>query len=239
MPDPVAAPVTPPPAAPPAPAAAVPVPAAPAADPVVATPPAAPPSPAPAGEKQQNQSLLTAEPPTPDGEQGAEGTPPAAGELEIKPPNGVALDDKRFQAFKQFATESKLTKDAAQKVLDMYGESLKEYANSQQGAWATQIAEWAKSTKDDPEYGQKNLGSSLLTARKAIDKYGSKGLKEMLDVSGMGNHPEFVRFFVKVGKALAEDSVTGAVAGAPSATQTDEEKYLRTMYPSMFPKEKE
>lgn len=241
MPEAPAAPVTPPAAAAPAPAAAVPVPAAPAADPAAA-PPAAPAptsSPAPAGEKQQNQSLLTAEPPAPEGEKGPDGTPPAPVELDIKPPDGVALDDKRFQAFKQFAVESKLTKDAAQKVLDMYAENLREYAKTTQNAWATQMAEWAKSAKDDPEYGQQNLGSSLTIARKAIDKFGTKGLKEILDASGMGNHPELVRFFVRVGKSLAEDSVTGAVAGAPSATMTDEEKYLRTMYPSMFTKEKE
>jgi hypothetical protein len=39
-----------------------------------------------------------------------------------------------------------------------------------------------------------------------FDKYATEPLKEMLRNTGLGNHPEVVRFFARLGKEAASDN---------------------------------
>ena len=71
----------------------------------------------------------------------------------------------------------------------------------------------------------------MATARRAIERFGTPALRQLLNETGLGNHPEMVRLAVRVGRALAEDSVAGARA-APQATQS-EDAVLAVLYPSM------
>jgi hypothetical protein len=47
-----------------------------------------------------------------------------------------------------------------------------------------------------------------------MQQFGTPELKAALEQTGMGNHPELVRLFAKVGKAMGEDSL---VAGGKSS----------------------
>ena len=60
----------------------------------------------------------------------------------------------------------------------------------------------------------------------AMENYLLK-FNEMLDSSGLGNHPEMIRFLHRVGKAISEDSV---VVGGTTTSQLTREAVL---YPSM------
>jgi hypothetical protein len=60
-------------------------------------------------------------------------------------------------------------------------------------------AEWIDETKADKEIGGDKLDATLATAKRALDAYGSPQFIEMLNQSGLGNHPEVVRFCAKVG----------------------------------------
>lgn len=68
--------------------------------------------------------------------------------------------------------------------------------------------QWAKDAMADPEIGggQAKLNQNLATAAKALDRFGTPALREMLDETGIGNHPELIRAWAKVGKAISEDS---------------------------------
>ena len=60
------------------------------------------------------------------------------------------------------------------------------------------------------------LAHVLGHAQKALDTFASKEFREFLDSTGLGNHPEMVRAFAKVGKLMSEDSfVTGQGNGSP------------------------
>lgn len=51
-----------------------------------------------------------------------------------------------------------------------------------------------------------------------MDKFGSPELKQYLNETGLGNHPELVRIFANIGKAMSEDGlVTGNSGGVKSA----------------------
>ena len=46
-------------------------------------------------------------------------------------------------------------------------------------------------------------------ARDAVEKFGGDSLKQVLDKTGLGNHPEVVKAFAKVGRLIAEDEIIG------------------------------
>ena len=71
--------------------------------------------------------------------------------------------------------------------------------------------------KTDAEIGGDKLPENLAVARKALETFGTPELKALLNESGLGNHPEVIRFFYRSGKAISEDRVIrGGAAGQPT-----------------------
>ncbi|MEC7472463.1 MAG: hypothetical protein VX946_03765 [Pseudomonadota bacterium] len=57
---------------------------------------------------------------------------------------------------------------------------------------------------------------------KAIEKFGSPELRQVLNDSGLGNHPELVKFCHRIGKAISDDSlVLGGTQGKDEMTIVD------------------
>lgn len=87
---------------------------------------------------------------------------------------------------------------------------------------AQQKAEWASSTKADPDIGGAKLDETLHLASKGLDHFGhteGSDFRKLLTETGFGNHPEMVRMMRAVGEMLSEDGFARANAGsqAPSA----------------------
>lgn len=88
----------------------------------------------------------------------------------------------------------------------------------QADTWQKQVADWGTATKEDKEIGGEKFEANLTRAKQAMDKFATPELREFLETSGMGNHPELIRVFVKVGAAMSEDSlVTSNEKGQRSA----------------------
>ena len=100
--------------------------------------------------------------------------------------------------------------------MDVYGSKIMPKLVEQQAAqWQQQIEQWAEQVKADKDLG---TDASIGAAQKAMDKFGSPELKQYLNETGLGNHPELVRIFANIGKAMSEDGlVTGNSGGAKSA----------------------
>ena len=130
---------------------------------------------------------------------------------------GKALDTGLADDIKSTAKELGLTQSQAQKLADL---ALKrtESAQSQQAEMLAQARdEWAGQAKADKEFGGDAIEANLATARKALDTFGTPELKALLNESGLGNHPEVIRFFYRSGKAISEDRVIrGGAAGQPT-----------------------
>lgn len=72
-----------------------------------------------------------------------------------------------------------------------------------------QRKEWNAAFEADPDIGGANKDATIAAAARAFDHYGLKkgeGLRQLLDESGLGNHPDLIRFVAKVGHDLAEGS---------------------------------
>ena len=173
-------------------------------------------------------------------QQQAEGTTPAAAKPETKdapqgapekyeftPAEGYEFDPRTLGAFSEVAKELGMPQESAQKILDKMAPAMAET----EAARMDEIRnEWADAAKADKEFGGEKLTESLASAKKALDAFGSPELKTLLNQSGLGNHPDVIRFMVRAGKAISEDGFVAGVGGE-SATKS----VAQRMYPNMNP----
>ncbi|MBC5790647.1 peptidase [Providencia sp. JUb39] len=129
---------------------------------------------------------------------------------------GQELDKEAIAAFEPIAREIGLSNEQAQKIVDVYGSTIiPQIAKQQEAAWQKQVTEWAETVKEDKELGSVE---SIGNAQKAMDQFGTPELKQYLNDSGLGNHPELFRIFSRIGKAMSEDGfVSGSSENARSA----------------------
>lgn len=153
----------------------------------------------------------------PGGEQADGDKPQGAPETyEFKAEEGREFDPKVIEAYTEVARELNLSQDAAQKMLDKVAPAIA--ARQAEQLQAARTA-WAEEAKSDKEFGGDRLGENLATAKMAVDRFGTPELRALLNDSGLGNHPEVIRFMVRAGKAISEDKVlTGK--GAPTGSKT-------------------
>ena len=138
-------------------------------------------------------------------------------------PENFDMNNDTLAEYHTFAKENGLTQDQAQRGVDMVAQ-MKEAEMNQ---WVEQQKSWVEQAKADTEYGNDKFDESISVAVKARDSFGTSEFNEMLDSSGLGNHPEMIRFLHRVGKAISEDSV---VVGGTTTSQLSREAVL---YPSM------
>lgn len=146
---------------------------------------------------------------------------------DFKVPDGMTLDVKAVELFTPIAKELDLSQESAQKLVDAYAgvlnntatafqEQLKDekFALEQVGqVLGQQRDSWGKALKTDKEIGGKDYDKNIQASQRAIARFGSPELKAILESTGLGNHPEFVRFCLKVGHTVTEDSTA---LGAPT-----------------------
>lgn len=180
----------------PAPAAEAPAPAAEPAKPEGDKP-------QPGDESDKPQEDKPAEKPG-DKEQKQEGAPE---KYEFQAGEGVELDTEALKDFEPVARDLNLTNEQAQKLVDAYPKILAGVQQRQAEAWQAQTEQWAADVKADKEIGGDKLTANLSAAQRALEQFGDPELKEYLDTTGLGNHPAFVKAFIKVGKAMSEDKV--------------------------------
>ena len=152
-----------------------------------------------------------------DAELAAQGAPETYDDFAA--PEGMELHAETLDAFKAFAKDRNLPQAAAQSLVDMATGLVANAQSAQAEAFAEQANQWREATLKDPEFGGAKLAESLPLAVRARDQFGTPALKELLDASRLGDHPEVVRFFYNVGKATSEDGfVPGGTktASAPS-----------------------
>jgi hypothetical protein len=133
---------------------------------------------------------------------------------EFKLPEGVTLDEALLSEFTPLAQEMELSQENAQRLIDLHVKAQQGFAEGQNEAWTGMRKGWVETARADPEIGGKAFDATVAGARRALDKYGSTGLKEILAVSGLGDHPELIRAWSKVDKATRDDHMDAGGSGA-------------------------
>src|SRR5690606_38901077 len=107
------------------------------------------------------------------------------------------------------------TRREAQSLADKFIKVQQEREMKRAADWADTIQKWADDAKADKEIGGDKWEATVVASRRAVDRLGTPALKEYLNATGGGNHPELIRFMAKVGAMIKEDNPpTGGAEGA-------------------------
>ena len=128
-------------------------------------------------------------------------------------PEGVTLDESILGSLSEVAKELNLPQAAAQKLVDKIAPVMAQRQVEQFEALRT---EWRQASSSDQEFGGAKLTENMAVAKKALDAFGTPEFRQLLEQTGMGNHPELIRTFYRAGKAISEDGlVSGSAPKAP------------------------
>lgn len=139
----------------------------------------------------------------------------------------VSPDPSTIEDLKGLATELELTPEQAQRVADLGAKQALRWAERAQTMHAEAIQAWTEAAQADPEIGGAKFKENLAVAKQAFEQFGTPALKQLLDESGLGNHPEILRWAYNAGKALSDDIV---IPGDRNANEPD--KGLKAMFPN-------
>lgn len=142
-------------------------------------------------------------------------------------PEGIELDSALMEQATPLFKELNLNQEQAQKLVDFQVEQVQARQTEQAEAFDQLKGDWIDQSKSDPDFGGDDFEKNVGIARAAMTKFGTDGLTKLMDDYGVGNHPEVIRFMVKVGKLTQED-----VPGAAAASTSPEATRVSQLYPN-------
>lgn len=135
-------------------------------------------------------------------------------------PEGMEVDEAMMSEFLDIANNEELSgKDRDQALVDLYAKKMQQAAEQQQEAWDNVRKDWQDQVKEDKDLGGKNLDKTKATSVQVLSEYGSPELMEFLENYGMLDHPDMLRFLVKVGATTSEDQAAHGRDGAQAPVE--------------------
>lgn len=132
-------------------------------------------------------------------------TVPEDGKYDLKMPEGIVLDEALMAELGPAFKDLWLTNGQAQQLADKFIAVKTAEAAKANETWGNTVAGWVDTAKADPEIGGAKWDATAKSASGFIDRFGTPALKEYLNASGGGNHPELIRIMAKAGALIAED----------------------------------
>lgn len=138
----------------------------------------------------------------------------------FKLPEGISADEMRLGEFTKLLAEAELAKgdhtkmqDFGQKLVDRHIAEVQEVLKKQSdffiNAFEKQKVEWKEKFLSDPEIGGNRWQTTATAANEFISTHGGnaeqqKELRQLMESSGIGNHPAMIRVFAKAMMNMSE-----------------------------------
>jgi len=132
---------------------------------------------------------------------------------EFEVPEGFELAGDIKTEFDEVSRELNLSDAGRKRLVEVQAKLY----NKQAEAHADRVAEWGESAKSDKVVGGAEFDANVGVARANIKNCGDAELKELLETTGIGNHPAFIRYAYRNGKASGEAGVE------PGGAHTEED----------------
>jgi hypothetical protein len=142
-------------------------------------------------------------------------------------PEGMTLDAEMIEKAMPLFKDAGINQEQSQKFLDLYAAKMQESEQGKLDSFNQMRQDWANQAKSDPEYGGDKFDENIASAKAALDKFGNPELLKVLDSSGMGDHPEMIRFMMSVGRLTQEDT-----PGNGAKNHGQAKSHLDILYPS-------
>jgi hypothetical protein len=120
-----------------------------------------------------------------------------------------------------------LTNEQADKLMPLAGKFAERIAAQQDDAFQVMKSDWAKEARADKELGGANWKETENLVARALDRFAGPAMtkdaegkeipnpfRQLLDETGLGNHPEMILMFRNIGSATGEG---GELARSDSA----------------------
>ena len=145
-------------------------------------------------------------------------------------PNGYDFGDDNgtLDDYREFAHQTGLSQNQAENVLTLFSDIQEEEENQQ----VKSKEDLKLNTKIDlqKEWG-KNYDGKVDMATRAFAQFSSPELRSVINQSGLGNHPEMIRAFSKIGEQLGEDSlVVGSGLGSTQLSPQQAREEINKRY---------
>lgn len=144
---------------------------------------------------------------------------------DFKLPEGMALNADAVKEFTALAKDLNLPQDKAQKLVDLQTKIIAKEQQENFASFEKLKADWLDQSKK--AFGA-DYEKEFSVASKGIERFGPPDLKKLLNETGVGNHPAFIKFANAIGKALMEDKFVEGEQRQP-AKSTAELFYGETM----------
>lgn len=147
----------------------------------------------------------------------------------LKLPDGIALNPALVDAISPILTKKGFTQEEANELVEAHGKALAEVSKADEAKREADFTEFMTQKVTEyqaqvrKEWG-KDYDANLATAQKGMARIMSPAAKALLDETGLGNHPEFVKAFYAVGKMVSED--------IPPNGQAPTGRDARSLYPN-------
>ena len=123
-------------------------------------------------------------------------------------PEGLALDATFLAKFEGVAKGLNLSQAAAQRLVHELAPAVAQRNAASVTSLAAQAgAEWLATAKADAALGGEKFEANLVVAKNGLQAVATPEFVKFLQDSHLGNHPEMIRAFYKVGKLTSADSV--------------------------------
>ena len=136
---------------------------------------------------------------------------------DFKFPEGVALDAKLLSALKTDFASAKLSQEQAQALIDKHVAGVKASTDANIAAFTKLQNDWKAEVMADPQVGGAAWETKTAPAiAKFIstfcpDEASAKAFRDAVTLTGIGNHPAYVRALARAGASLMEGQpATGA-----------------------------
>lgn len=137
---------------------------------------------------------------------------------QIKCPDGFELDKDIMAQISPVLKELKCSKENAEKIVKAGAEIFNKAIQEQAEAFAKKVSEWEKEVRADEVLGK---DENIAIANRAVLEFGDEQLTKEIIEAGLGNHPAFIRFCYKIGKAICEDQIVNSTGSAKASNRNE------------------
>ncbi len=135
------------------------------------------------------------------------------------------LPSSRLDEIATASREQGLSNEDTQKRVTEDENLITTFLETKENAASETMEKWDAEIAGDPELGGEHLNETKELTRRVADKLGNEGLAEMLKLSHLDRHPDWVRFTNKIGKMLADDKFFNAKEQQSGDQKSNEELF--------------
>lgn len=158
-------------------------------------------------------------------------------------PEGIELKGDQLAAAQTIFKELNLDQASAQKLVDFHAAQMKAIAAAPDTGFDALTTEWKTKAEADPDIGSFDGAKALglkTTIAKGLDALGdatlTKDFKQIMNLTGAGNNPAFIKVLAKMAERFVEGKPTNTNNAKPSVPgQTAPDAAPKSIASALYP----